>query len=180
MPELLILVNGLPGSGKTTLARALGPALHAAVLSKDAIKEAVADAVGPVPGIGLALGGAAMETAWSLAAQVPDRVIVESWWFAPRDREFVRGGLDRIAPERAVEVWCEAPVDVVRERYRARERHPIHDDAGRLATDWETWAAQAAPLGLCPAIEVDTSGAVDVEALAETIDSAAEPRGVRR
>jgi predicted kinase len=40
----LILVNGLPGSGKTTLANGLARQLDAPLIAKDAIKEAVADA----------------------------------------------------------------------------------------------------------------------------------------
>jgi predicted kinase len=40
MADLLVIVNGLPGSGKTTLARRLGAALEAPVVSKDALKEA--------------------------------------------------------------------------------------------------------------------------------------------
>ncbi len=46
MPERVILINGLPGSGKTTLAGALSRQLNTALLSKDQIKEALADAVG--------------------------------------------------------------------------------------------------------------------------------------
>ena len=38
----LILVNGLPGAGKTTLATALAGELGAVLLSKDAVKEALA------------------------------------------------------------------------------------------------------------------------------------------
>jgi predicted kinase len=43
--ERVILVNGLPGSGKTTLARRLGAALGVPVVSKDAVKEALLTAV---------------------------------------------------------------------------------------------------------------------------------------
>ena len=40
--DRLVLVNGLPGAGKTTLATALAGALPATLVSKDAIKEALA------------------------------------------------------------------------------------------------------------------------------------------
>ncbi|MEU5879240.1 AAA family ATPase [Spirillospora sp. NPDC047279] len=43
---LAVLVNGLPGAGKTTLARALSRYLGLALFSKDVIKEAHADVLG--------------------------------------------------------------------------------------------------------------------------------------
>ena len=45
--------------------------------------------------------------------------------------------------DRAVEVWCTAPVNVVRERYRGRSRSALHLDLERLATEWENWARNA-------------------------------------
>jgi hypothetical protein len=54
----LRVVNGLPGSGKTTLARALGTALPATVLSKDLVKESLATAAEKPAA---QLGAAAME-----------------------------------------------------------------------------------------------------------------------
>jgi predicted kinase len=60
----LILVNGLPGSGKTTLANGLERLLDAPLIAKDAIKEAVADVIPAAPGS--ALG---MAWAWPRAAR---------------------------------------------------------------------------------------------------------------
>ncbi|MFI6604780.1 AAA family ATPase [Nonomuraea sp. NPDC050536] len=42
MADLLVLVNGLPGAGKSTLGRPLATQLNARFLSKDAVKEALA------------------------------------------------------------------------------------------------------------------------------------------
>ncbi|MEU8358303.1 AAA family ATPase [Nonomuraea sp. NPDC048882] len=52
MCERVVLVNGLPGSGKSTLARALGRELGWPVLSKDAIKETLADTLDRPDGVG--------------------------------------------------------------------------------------------------------------------------------
>ncbi|MEO7058823.1 MAG: GNAT family N-acetyltransferase, partial [Lapillicoccus sp.] len=49
--RLVVLVNGLPGSGKSTLARALASELGLPLLSKDVVKETVADALGVGPGV---------------------------------------------------------------------------------------------------------------------------------
>jgi predicted kinase len=43
MAGALVLVNGLPDSGKTTLASGLAAPLGAVLLSKDAVKEALAE-----------------------------------------------------------------------------------------------------------------------------------------
>lgn len=174
MAERLVLVNGLPGSGKTTLARALGPVLGATVISKDVIKEAVADAVALHPRDARGLGPAAVEAAWWLAARIRGTVVVDSWFFRPRDAAFVQAGLARVGAAAAVEVWCDAPPQVARERYRSRVRHAVHDDATRLEQVWDDWAARAEPLALHPVVTVDTSGPVDVDRLAEDVRTAAD------
>jgi len=173
MPDLLILVNGLPGAGKTTLAHQLGETLDAVVISKDTIKEAVADAVRLDEQSTAALGAAAMEAAWVLAAAVARTVVVESWWFAPRDLELVRAGISAVSPDRVVEVWCDAGTATARTRYAARRRHAVHHDAQRLERDWEIWATQGRPLALSPTVEADTSEPVDVARLAAQVRAAA-------
>ena len=47
--RIVVLVNGLPGAGKTTLARTLSQRLRLPLLSKDTIKEAHADVLGTEP-----------------------------------------------------------------------------------------------------------------------------------
>lgn len=166
MAERVILINGLPGAGKTTLAGALALELNAALLSKDPIKEALADSVGPdFPG----LGATAMETVWAMAGECAGTIIIESWWYRPRDLELARRGLASLTYSTALEIWCDCPGDVARERMLTRPRHPVHPDALRLATVWETWVATAGPLALTPVLRVDTSRPVDVRALAAAI-----------
>ena len=45
MADPLIMVNGLPGSGKTTLATQLADRLRVPLVSKDAVKEALLEVV---------------------------------------------------------------------------------------------------------------------------------------
>ncbi|WP_154796400.1 AAA family ATPase [Occultella kanbiaonis] len=172
MTRLLILVNGLPGAGKTTLAHQLGNELDAVVISKDTIKETVADAVGLDGVTGRRLGAAAMEMAWALAPAMPGAVIVESWWFAPRDTDHLRAGLERVGADKVVEVWCDASVELARARYSERQRHALHGDRERLASAWDVWAEQARPVGLCPTVLVNTSGPVELDDVIAGIDRA--------
>jgi ribosomal-protein-alanine N-acetyltransferase len=162
---LVVLVNGLPGSGKSTLATDLADELDLPLLSKDAIKEAVADhlpddVLERAQGSGSWLGAGAAESLWSLLASCPRGAVVESWW-SPDHHPLVVAGLTRagVDPATTVEVWCDVPVEVAKRRYEARagQRHAVHGP--QLGLSW--WdgeePAAARPLALGTVLRVDTS-----------------------
>lgn len=165
MDDLAILVNGLPGAGKTTLARRLGDEMDLPVVSKDALKEALADAV-PEGFPAAQVGALAASLMWDVAAGLEGPVILESFWLADRDRAFVEAGLARCGRPRHVEVWCDVPLDLARARFERRERHAVH---GERAADWESWQ-RAVPVS-ADAIRVDTSRDVDVARIARLVGS---------
>jgi predicted kinase len=80
----LIVVSGAPGTGKSTIATALGAALRFPVLSLDPIKEALADVLG-LGGEDWSnqVGDGAAEVVFRLAAAFPDAV-TEGWWRGER------------------------------------------------------------------------------------------------
>jgi predicted kinase len=172
---LAVLVNGLPGSGKTTLALALSAALGLPLYRKDAIKETLADVLGVTPPDGRdarawsrALGAAASETMWTLLSESHAGAVLEAPHLSD-DHEFARAGLARARVEGLHEVWCDVPIDIAHARYAARaaSRHPIHDDErSSLADDWRAWSAAAEPLGLGPVYRVDTRIPVDASTVA--------------
>lgn len=164
------MVNGLPGVGKTSIVASLAAALGAPLVSKDAIKEQLALQAATVASS--RLGMVAAEHMWVEAGARRGLVIVDCWWSKPRDLRFAITGLYRSGAVRAVELWCHAPIDIVRDRFQRRRRSAVHDDPQRLATDWERWASHAEPLALTPVVPVDTSAAVPMIQLVGVVHSA--------
>ena len=161
----VLLVNGLPGSGKTTLARALAAETSLPLLAKDTVKEQVSDQLpGPMVaslgGTSSPLGAGASEALWGLLEHFPTGAVVESWW-SLSDRRLVAAGLQRagVDPASAVEVWCDVPASLARERFEARagQRHAVHGPQVGLAWWDGDGPASARPLGLGPVLRVDTS-----------------------
>lgn len=159
-----VLVTGLPGSGKTTIAEPLAAALDLPLLARDTIKEALWDALG---GGDLAwsrrLGAASAEAFWRLAAQARSAVLDNFFHRAFAHRLEALGGP-------LVEVHCACPPRLARERYVNRRRHPCHFDLTYGVDMFDEWVRHdAGPLALGPVLSVDTSGAVDVDAVARWV-----------
>ena len=138
------------------------------VLSKDALKEMLADIAGGNVAAGR-LGRIASEIMWQLAASIPRTVIVESWWYRPRDLEYVAKGIARSGSADLVEIWREIDPKLARDRYESRGRHKIHSMGAAPATAWADWTAHAVPLSVGPTIPVDTSEPVHLARLKEQL-----------
>jgi len=174
MNRMVVLVNGLPAAGKSTLAPKLAEALGLPLLTKDVIKETHADVLGAEPPAGLSqrqwngkLGAAASETLWALLADSTPGAVLESSWRADV-RQQVSAGLGRAGLSGAAEVWCEAPLPLIRERFERRwpTAHAIHG-ATPSEAEWHQMVEHAEPLVLGPVLHVDTSGPVEVSAIVE-------------
>lgn len=133
----LIVVSGAPGTGKSTIAAALGAGLRFPVLSLDPIKEALADVLG-LGGEDWSnqVGDAAAEVVFRLAAAFPDAV-AEGWWRGPRR--------DRAVGEfaGATEVFCHCDPRLASDRAKARIGHGRHPRLGAGLIEADTGAPDA-------------------------------------
>lgn len=174
----LIIVNGLPGSGKSSLAKELATELSLPLFSKDAIKETLADSLTSFRAKeetniewSQQLGLAAAECLWRLVSDARGNAVIESPWLAHL-RPIVARELERAGVLTNDEVWCEVPLETARKRFedRAAVRHWIHaESSGSTDADWAMWSQVAEPLGLGRVHQVDTTRPVDLRRLVQDL-----------
>jgi predicted kinase len=169
-PGTFIVVSGPPASGKTTLARAIAPALGLPLIAKDTIKQALMSVL-PVPGIEASrMLGRASVTALLAVASESGGAVLESVWHRSRAAEDLRR-----LPGNLVEVFCRCDARTAAQRYarRAGTRHAGHFDGDRTLADlWNDEVARPVAGGW-PVIDVSTECPVDVTSLAARIQAAA-------
>lgn len=165
----IVLVSGPPGSGKTTIARPLAAALGFALITKDAIKEALFTAMsGPAGDLEFSrhIGAAAMEVLWALAAHCPQVVLEANFRTrSPYERDKV-AALDG----NVVEVHCRLALEEAARRFADRARNERHHPAHALQEiSLAQLAEYAEPFRVGAVIELDTRTPADIQRLAEQI-----------
>ncbi len=176
MPDtrpFVIAVGGIPGAGKTTLARRLAAALFVPVLVRDEIKEGMHVTARSVdPAEVRRFSAAAFAAFWSTAANLTAAgvsLVIE----AAFHQEHAAGEFERLAQRAHVRlVWCDVDPEVALSRYRARAplRHPAHADdlfAERMAHPAFDRSVYEPPPGPWPLVRVDTTDDEPVPAVAE-------------
>jgi predicted kinase len=170
-----VLVGGPPASGKTTLAEALAAELGLCLLSKDAVKDALMEALGRPDAVeeSRRLGRAAVHAVLACARTARPGSVIDSTWF-----DYTRP-LVAALPRPVIEVRCELDEDEALRRYEARSSSGRGGHLDTLRTREELRdPAMLTPLGVGPVLNVDTSRPVDVPALAAEIRrSAGSPHG---
>ena len=162
----LVLVGGLPGTGKSTLARGIGEATGALVIRSDVVRKELAglpanQPAGATFGSGIYTAAATAATYRELlgraerALGMGEMVVLDASWTAADHRAAARR-LAEVTASDLVELRCVAPLDVVGERIARRAA------AGGDASDADTAiaAAMAAVADPWPtSVAVDTTAA---------------------
>jgi tRNA uridine 5-carbamoylmethylation protein Kti12 len=163
-----VIVSGLPGSGKTTMAFPLCVEIDAALLSKDTIHETLFDALSITDRqSSLRIGKASVDVMYALAAHSPYTVMDNFWRYDEAKLQLPRLGLSLI------QVHCACPPLLAMDRYRTRapSRHRAHFEETVVYDSREVWFTEPnQPLEIPgPILSVDTTRSVDIPAVARWV-----------
>jgi predicted kinase len=161
----LILVNGVPASGKSSVARAIAGAGPWPLLTLDTIKESFFAHLGTGDrDYNRLLGKASYQSMFALAADFPDDMtVVMDAWFGFQPEDILSQHIARVGQPQVFQVWCHAPPDVIGERYRARVGERSGGHLGlEYVPELVALAKRAQPLQRFATYKLDTTRAFDV------------------
>jgi predicted kinase len=162
MKPTLVIIHGIPGTGKTTLAYKLAKDLKLPCLGKDMLKEFLFDTLGTRDlEWSQTLGGATLRMLYVFIDHMMQRgesIIIECPFYTEAARPILAKTLDETGAN-CIELYCKTDPAVRRERFRARikdgTRHPGHTDPARMSNGPEP--TQYPPLEIGELITVDTT-----------------------
>lgn len=165
VPALLI-VAGLPATGKTTLARRIATQFTLPLIAKDSIKETLGEVLGCDDlAESRRLGRASIVLLYQFAQillEACQSCLIEGYLYpnlAAQDLD----ALQQRCPFQALQIYCSTSPSIIVRRYQQRlesgQRHSVHMDASYLqAVDPTIQPELFRPLPLnCPLIEIDTT-----------------------
>jgi glucokinase len=156
----ILMVNGIPASGKSRLSHVLSERTGWPILALDTIKNPFLEHIEGVDRLfNRTLGKASYQAIFSVVHDAPagSTFIVDAW-FGFQPIELLQQHLAIAGVTDIAEIWCHAPGEVLAERYAARleQRLPGHPGAAYIPELVEL-AKRASPARLGPVYDVDTT-----------------------
>ena len=167
---LLVVVTGMPSSGKTTVAEGLASELCLPLIAKDEIKECLYENLGArdVSSSGR-IGAAAYALIFTMAREMLSSgvsVVIEANFFRGQEADFAS-----LPEHNMLQLHCDAPLGILLERYANRTRHAGHHDAEKITElPGRFESGVHSPLDIeGDLIQLDTTQPMDMNRLAERI-----------
>ena len=169
-----VLVNGVPASGKSSIARALSDATGWPLLTLDTIKNPFPTALPPGDRpFNRTQGRASYAAIFDLIADAPEgsTVLIDAW-FGFQPIEVLTEGLARAGVTEVAEVWCHAPPDIIGARYAARlDSRPAGHPGAEYVPELIALARRAQATGVAPRFDLDSTQPPDLAALRRFLDA---------
>ncbi|MFE8047109.1 AAA family ATPase [Brenneria goodwinii] len=171
----LILVNGIPASGKSSISRIISEYFDFPILSIDEIKEPFMVQFSEIIDrpLNRKLGHAAYEAMFNIVKISPqDSVFVMDAWFGFRDKAVLSDYLDRCGVKIAIEVWNKISPELVAKRYKLRCATRVKGHPGEeYIPELMLLAEHAQPMGVGGIYTVDQDKGMNNEELISWVKS---------
>lgn len=171
MTRSIIVISGLPASGKTTLAHLLGAELGFAVIDKDDFLEVLLGSVQEFDAEFRHRCSREADKQFEEAARVAGDAILVSHWQRPDEhRESGTPSAWLREFDTVIEIVCHCSVATAVQRFKNRNRHPGHGDNRSELSVLSRWFEEDSlrgQLGIGSLITVNTEAIVDIKKLAQ-------------
>jgi predicted NBD/HSP70 family sugar kinase len=162
----VILVNGIPASGKSSVSRLIAEYFGCPILGLDTIKEPFmvqfADIIDRP--FNRKLGVAAYQAMFQIVNESPDNsMFILDAWFGFKDKQLLLDHLDCCGISKPLEVWNQISPSSVAERYKRRCGQRIKGHPGEeYIPELMELAKRAEPMNIGEVIHIDQDSNIDI------------------
>lgn len=172
-----VVISGLPGSGKSTVAQALSSLLNLPLFDKDRLLEHLFETKGVGDSVWRRQLSRESDALLRSAVSSSGGAVVTSFWHVegmPADSGTPTDWLGTLSGT-IVNVHCECPAQLAATRFVQRTRHPGHLDGRRTAAEVLA-TVQELPtpgyLGVGERVVIDTTNAMEPARLLQDVEAA--------